>query len=72
MVVQIHITAYKKFATQYKLFMVNYKSDVCEALKLKNHPLYKFFLYKSNTTQSNLLDPCPMQVSSISNPFRCS
>lgn len=59
---QISVKAYKKFNTQYKPIMLNFKCDVCDALKLKNHPVYRF---PSDTWNgSNLMDPCPIQVDS--------
>lgn len=42
--------------------MVDYTLDMCEAIIQKTHPLYIMFYSKTNETDSNYMDPCPMKV----------
>ncbi len=63
--IQIHVTTYKKFATQYKPVMVKIKAELCDTIKQMNHPLLKFLDYDDwyiNETDSNLFNPCPFKV----------
>lgn len=62
MSLQIQLAMFRKFATQYKPFMVDYTFEVCEALILKTHPLYMVFHHKTNESESNFLNPCPKKV----------
>lgn len=62
---QLHATTYKRFGTQYKPILINHRVELCEALKLKNHPLYNYFFYKSDPKATNLYEPCPFKVSLI-------
>lgn len=45
--------------------MVDLKFELCDALKLKNHPLYKIVFDNTNRTESNMLDQCPLKVASV-------
>lgn len=50
--------------------MINGKWELCELLKWKYNPLYKFFWDETNQTDSNFLDICPFKVDFFT--FLCS
>ncbi|KAJ6637577.1 hypothetical protein Bhyg_10308, partial [Pseudolycoriella hygida] len=55
---KVEITAYKKFATQYRPHMLHTKFEICEQLKLRTHPLFTLFGWRNQS--HNLMDQCPL------------
>ena len=60
---QIEINVYKKFATQYRPYMVKLKSELCAQLLLRNHPIIQLIERADLWPLGNILDPCPFTVS---------
>lgn len=58
---QIEFVAYKKFRTEYRPFMIRFKVDLCDFVKAKNHPYFRF-IENVNDGKNNMLDPCPYKV----------
>lgn len=57
---QIEITTYKKFRTEYRPFMIKVKAELCHELSMKNHPNSQ--LFNGGKVNGTLMEPCPLSV----------